>query len=390
MTEDLIKKLTGKNKPDFEFAAQHLVDSADVEMFKALVEKDDFLFDFVKENVAQRIANAVNEGNYENLLKFLEFYSPSYDEVIVSSLAKFADEDLTDEMLELFENGNNAQKTYCAKYFAYIQDPLSIELLKKNSYTEDDFLNSNCASTLGVMNEESSYNEALEKLKTGDEFEQLKAVKFLGAYGNPEAIPYLIEVMKTSTMSENIAGEIPYLADIFSILEQDKEGGLLVINNIVNGLGEIIPLSSVFDYELYEVFERLMHNAEDSGTAIVLLNANEKFDTLTENDEYLFDEDKNTKKEILDIKKLLGNIHKKELLGFVNAELREDSPFVYTALDFAQDMFAVRELLKCSNQTVIVKTAEVLKAHNELDDTSRQVALLKITDDNIKSIIRAL
>lgn len=390
MTEDLIKKLTGKNKPDFEFAAQHLVDSADVEMFKALVEKDDFLFDFVKENVAQRIANAVNEGNYENLLKFLEFYSPSYDEVIISSLAKFADEDLTDEMLELFENGSNAQKTYCAKYFAYIQDPLSIEFLKKNSYTEDDFLNSNCASTLGVMNEESSYNEALEKLKTGDEFEQLKAVKFLGAYGNPEAIPYLIEVMKTSTMSENIAGEIPYLADIFSILEQDKEGGLLVINNIVNGLGEIIPLSSVFDYELYEVFERLMHNAEDSGTAIVLLNANEKFDTLTENDEYLFDEDKNTKKEILDIKKLLGNIHKKELLGFVNAELREDSPFVYTALDFAQDMFAVRELLKCSNQTVIVKTAEVLKAHNELDDTSRQVALLKITDDNIKSIIRAL
>ncbi|MBR5554832.1 hypothetical protein IKU74_02350 [bacterium] len=390
MTEDLIKKLTGKNKPDFEFAAQHLVDSADVEMFKALVEKDDFLFDFVKENVAQRIANAVNEGNYENLLKFLEFYSPSYDEVIISSLAKFADEDLTDEMLELFENGNNAQKTYCAKYFAYIQDPLAIELLKKNSYTEDDFLNSNCASTLGVMNEESSYKEALGKLKTGDEFEQLKAVKFLGAYGNSEAIPYLIEVMKTSTMSENIAGEIPYLADIFSILEQDKEGGLLIINNIVNGLGEIIPLSSVFDYELYEVFERLMHNAEDSCTAIVLLNANEKFDTLTENDEYLFDEDKNTKKEILDIKKLLGNIHKKELLGFVNAELREDSPFVYTALDFAQDMFAVRELLKCSNQTVIVKTAEVLKAHNELDDTSRQVALLKITDDNIKSIIRAL
>ena len=97
-----------------------------------------------------------------------------------------------------------------------------------------------------------------------------------------------------------------------------------------------------------------------------------------------------TKKEILDIKKLLTNIHKKELLSFVNQELREDSPFVYTALEFAQDMFAVRELLKCNNQTIIVKTAEVLKSNNELDDTSRQVALLKITDDNIKSIIRAL
>ncbi len=390
MIEDLIKKLTGKSKPDYEFAAKHLIDCADVEMFKALVEKDDFLFDFVKENVAQRISSAVNEGNFENLLKFLKFYSPSYDEVIISSLVKYANEDLTDMMLDIFENGTFAEKTYCAKFFTYIQDPLAIELLKKNSYTEDDFLNSNCASALGAMKEESSFKEAVENLNSKDEFEQLKAVKFLCAYGNPGVIPLLIEVMKKSTMSENIASEIPYLADIFTILEENKEGGLLIVNNIVNALGEIIQLSSVFDYELYEVFERLMHNADDSETAIVLLNANEKFETLTENDEYLYDEDKNTKKEILDIRKLLSNIHKKELLAYVNNLLREDSPFVYTALDFAQDMFAVRELLKCNNQTIIVKTAEVLKAHNELDDTSRQVALLKITDENIKSIIRAL
>ena len=33
---------------------------------------------------------------------------------------------------------------------------------------------------------------------------------------------------------------------------------------------------------------------------------------------------------------------------------------------------------------------EILKKLNALDDTARTVALLKITDDNIKSIIRAL
>lgn len=390
MTEDLIKKLTGKNKPDYEFAAQHLVDCGDVDMFKELVEKDNFLFDFVKENIAQRISNAVNEENYINLLNFLKTYSPSYDDVIVSSLVKFANEDLTDKMLEIFESGSVDEKAYCAKFFTYIQDPLSIELLKKNSYTEDEFLNSNSASALGVMREESSYNEALERLNSADEFEQLKAAKFLCAYGNREALPKLLEAMKNSTMSEYIASEIPYLTDIFEILEINKEGGLLLINNIVNGLGEIIQLSSVFDYELYEVFERLVHNTDDSKTAVVLLNANEKFETLTENDEYLYDEDKNTKKEIFDIEKLLNSINKKELLTFVNEELKEDSQFVYTALEFAQDMFAVRELLKCNNQTVIVKTAEILKSRNELDDTSRQVALLKITDENIKSIIRAL
>lgn len=390
MVDDLIKQLTGKNKQEYEAAAAHLVNEADEEMFKALVGKDDFLFDFVKQNVAERIANALNENNYKNLLPFLKYYSPSYEDVIISTLVKFADEDLTDRMLDIFENGTNSEKTYCAKFFTYIQDPLSIDLLRENAKTDDEFLNANCAAALGAMKDETSYNNALSDLKSDDEFEQLKAVKFLTAYGNQEALYPIIEAMKTSTMSENIAAEIPYLTDIFTILESDLVNGLLILNNIINGFGEIIPLSSVFDYELYEVFERLMVHADDSKTAIVLLNANEKFDTLTENDEYLYDEDKDTKKEIIDIDKLLSHINKKELLCFVNQELNENSPFVFTALDFAQDMYAVRELLKCNNQTIIVKTAEILKAHNQLDDTSRQVALLKITDENIKSIIRAL
>lgn len=390
MVDDLIKQLTGKNKQEYEAAACHLVNTADVEMFKALVDKDDFLFDFVKQNVSDRIGNALNETNYKNLLSFLKYYSPSYEDVIISTLVKFADEDLTDMMLEIFETGTNDEKTYCAKFFTYIQDPLALELLRKNSETDDEFLNSNCAAALGAMKDEISYNNAMANLKSDDEFEQLKAVKFLTSYGNPEALYPIIGAMKNSTMSENIAAEIPYLTDIFTILEGSLENGLLVLNNIINGLGEIIPLSSVFDYELYELFERLMVHADDSKTAIVLLNANDKFETLTENDEYLYDEDKDTKKEVLDIRKLLSHINKKELLCFVNQELREDSPFVYTALDFAEDMYAVRELLKCNNQTIILKTAEVLKAHNELDDTSRQVALLKITDENIKSIIRAL
>jgi len=133
-----------------------------------------------------------------------------------------------------------------------------------------------------------------------------------------------------------------------------------------------------------------MTRVHDSRVAIVLLNAREKFDTLTENDEYLFDEDKNTKNEVFDIKKLVINTDKKELLSKVNQELKENSLFVYTALDFASDLNAIRELLKCNNQTIILKTAEVLKSLGNLDDTAKTVALLKVTDENIKSIIRAL
>ena len=86
---DLIKKLTGKNPDEYECVAKSLVDNSDVNLFAKLVKQDDFLFDFVKNNVANRIKKAVNQDNYLNLLNFLDNYSPSYDSVIAECLYNF-------------------------------------------------------------------------------------------------------------------------------------------------------------------------------------------------------------------------------------------------------------------------------------------------------------
>lgn len=383
---ELLKKLTGKF--GFEPVAQHLVNDCDTALFKELTESESFLFDFVKQNVADRISTQINENNYRNLIEFLKFYSPSYEDVIVSALVKYADEDLTDLMLEKFENGTDEEKTYCARFFGTIQDPLAYNCLLANIYSDNEFLAQNCALSLALWKDEKSYNDALEKLKSDDDFEKLSAVKFLSAYGKKDALPAIFNAMKNSAMAENIAGEIPYIENLFELLDKYYEDALLTINYIINGLGEILPLSIIFDFELFEVFERLISNCNDSKSAIVLLNANEKFEILTENDEYLFDEDKNTKNEVQDIKKLLKSTD--NLDKFINEELREDSLFVFTALDFAKDLLQIRELLKSNNQTLILKTVEVLKKLGNLDENTKTIALLKVTDTNIKSIIRAL
>ena len=388
--DDFFKKLTGKNQKDYEYAAQYIMDSADEKLFAELVEKDSFLFDFVKQNVANRLLKATNDSNWESVFCFMKYYSPSYEDFIVSVLVQHADEDLTDKILSILENGSIAEKTYSAKFFSYIQDPLAIDLLKANSYSGNESLNANCASTLRLIGDKTSFEEALTKLKDNDDFEKLSAVKFLVSYGDKVALPKIIEAMKTSAMAENIAGEIPYLDSILNIIDDNFENGLIVTNYIINGLGEILSLAQVFDFELYEVLDYLITRATDSRTAAVLLNARDKFDTLTENDEYLFDEDKNTKQEINEIKSLLSHTDKKALLKIVVKELNENSPFVYTALDYTKEIGAIRELLKCNNQTIILRTTEVLKSLGSLDDTAKTVALLKITDDNIKSIIRAL
>ena len=387
---ELLKKLTGKNINEAEDAANHLINDCDVELFKELVSQDNFLFDFIKQNVAQRIYNACNETNYRNLLSFLKYYSPSYDEAIVAVLSKYADEDLTDEMLELFENGDENEKCYCAKFFSYIQDSLALDLLRENSYTDNDSLNANCAATLGILKDNQSYEEALAKLESDDEFEVLYAVKFLVIYGNQDALDRIINAMKKSTMSENIAGYIPYLIDLSELIAKDYLNGLLVFNNIINGLGEILGLYEVLNFEMFNIFEDLLSRPSDSALAVLLLNACEKFNILTENDEYMFDEDKNTQTEIREVKKLLGRVNKNQLKPLLVQELKEDSPFVYAALELTDNVEAVKELLRCNNQTLILKTAETLKKLNAFDDTARTVALLKITDENIKSILRAL
>lgn len=402
MNEDLVKKLTGKNPKDFDFAAFEIVNNSDVKTFSALVEKSDFLFDFIKKNVSKRLLSVCNERNYKNLLAFLNVYSADYEDFIVSTLARYADEDLTDEMLNRLENGTNEEKAYCAKYFSIINDSLAIDLLRKYSYSEFDPLALNCAVALSAMKDEFSYNLALEKLKSQDEFEKLSAVRFLVAYNDIKAVDVIFETMKKSSMPENIASEISYLKSLLGFLESDfKEDAILAVNHIITGLGEIIPLVQVFDFQLFEVLEKLieLQKEEKSGKiAVVLLKSKLKFEQLTENDEYIFDEDKDTKNEIYEIKQLLNsqielfwNIQKKICLE----ELNEWSEFVFPALDLAEELRIseafdkLKELLKSSNQTITLKTVEVIKTLNMLDEIDEDEVLTNISDSNIKAIIRS-
>ena len=387
---DKLKKLTGKNPKDFEPMAYSLINNSDTELFSELVSQEDFLYDFIKQNVAERLSRVCDESNYMNLISFLKYYSPSYEEFIVSTLANFADEDLTDKMLEIFENGTVDEKTYCAKFFAYIQDPLAIELLNKYAYSDNSALSSNCASTLYAMGDKKSYKFALEKLNSDDDFEKLDAVKFLVSYGDKGAADSILNAMKKSAFAENIAGEILYLTDFFTIYNKNKIDGLCTLNLIINGLGEILNLSQVFDFQLYEVFEYLKNTDLTSESAVVLLNAKDKFNTLTENDEYLFDESKDVKQEVLAIKDLLSKITEDKLENLADNELKDDSLFVFTALDISSNADKIRGLLSSSNQTIVLKAIEVLKGLNSITINDKKAALNVIKDENIKGVIMAL
>lgn len=389
MNNDL-KRLTGKNSQEFEAVAFELVNKPDIDLFAELVANDNFLFDFVKRNVANRLSNACNKSNYKNLLQFLKFYTPSYEDFIVSNLIQFGDDNLANKMLDLLKNGTQDEKTYCAKYFELTKNHSAIEYLRNNAYSENIYLSNNCAAALSALNDIKSYNNALSLLKSTDEFERFDAIKFLVAYGNKQATEKIIDGMKKSSMADNIAGELLYLSDLFEIYDKNKIDGLFVFNSIINGLGEILGLSQVFDFHLYDFISMLLNEKMNSALAIVLLSAKDKFFTLTENNEYLFDETKDTKQEIDDIKELLNTADSAALYTLSDNELNTNSPFVFTALEFTENDCAVRKLLTSTNPALVLKALETLKMLECMTNKDKDTALNSVTDTNVRMVIQAL
>lgn len=399
-----LNDITAKDDNKAMIAAKYLVDNSDVELFKLVAEKTDFLFDFVKNNVCKRVENAVTGENYKNILNFFTCYSPVFDDLFASILAKYADETLTDEMLELLESGSQTQKTYAAKYFSYIPDTIAIDALSKYIFSDWESLSYNCAQALGKMREEESYKKALVALGSEDNFEKLKAVKFFVAYAENPPIDKIFEAMRTSSMPENIAGEIAFLVDLPSILHSDnKKNVLITIDNLLSGLGEILPLSQIFQFELYELLSELIginrdENHYHSKIAQILLKALSKIKMICTNDEYIFDEDKNTKQELSEILELLekqSNEFWQNQKDSVLKELTHCNHRVLGALEVIKEyklekaIPAVINLLDNDSEIVVCEAVSTLKELKALSQADKSEILSKLKDENIKAIVNS-
>ena len=390
---DLIKKLTGKNPSEYEPVARSMVDNSDVELFSKLVQQDGFLFDFIKENVAKRIQRACSKENYLNLINFLDVYSSSYDTVIAEVLHNFGRESIFNKMEELFKNGSDSQRAYAMKYFSFADSDVVKKLLPQiRECSKSDFepLAFNSIELLSMLNDEFSKQEAIRQLSSKDEFEQFNAVKFLALFGAKDALPQIIEVMKKSSLSENIASEIPYLISLNELLENDYENGLLVVANIINAIPEIISPSAVCNYDLKTVFDYIVSKPIDSASAVVLRMGKDKFDELISNDEYLFDSDKNTKDVIKAINDMLKPLSTSKLNSFLYDELFEESDFVFFALDYVDELVELETLLESNNQTLILKVLSIIKEKGMLDKKHKETALKNITNEDIKTIVTVM
>ena len=189
--------------------------------------------------------------------------------------------------------------------------------------------------------------------------------------------------------------QIQSIIKVFKIVSQNIEvNDLLLLRNFFSKIAPYIENSELKEklsglYPLNNIDENLIKNNNDSMSSVVLLNACEKFTSLTENDEYLYDESKEVKEDVYAINKLLELVpYNAEELA--DEELKEDSPFVFTSLDFTTNVEKVRTLLKSNNQTLILKSVEILKELQKLTPEDKNIALENTSNSDIKNIILAI
>ncbi len=400
--EVLFKNLTGKNEHlALKAANEVLNDTNNEEFIEYFASKFEILFDFVQNNVKTRFEHVINNENYLNLLKFFKYYSYNLDDFVVSILVKYANEDLTDKILEIFEadNSSDIEKLYCAKYFYYIPDTIAIDALNKNAFCDFEPLMLNCAQSLKEMNDYTGLELACQKLETKDDFEVLKAVKFIVAFGDKKLADKLYEALKQSHMKENIACEIPYLVDISDEIKQGKNEALFCFNCIIDGLGEILPLCEVFNYKIKQIINYLSSKQNiNQNEALVILNTMLKFDLITQNDEYTFDENKNTKNELNEIQKIFENYNEEfkiQLKKILIKDIDLNSVFLTDTLNLISELQildaknSLKKLLETSNDRITCEIINTLKSINGLDNLNQEKILNKIVDNNIKAIVKS-
>lgn len=397
-----IEEITKKDEQKALSAMQKMLNQSDTEGFKLLVDKMQYMFGFIKENVVKRLERAVTKDNYLNLINFFTVYSADLEEVMVKGLAQYADEELTDRIFEILETGTDAQKTYCSKYFCFVKDTISVDELEKNMFSDFENLTINTAEALSGMNCQEAFNKALATLKSDDDFAKIKATRFLVAFGDKNAVNPILEAIQSSKMVENIAGQLPYLENLIELIRNyDEIGVLRCVDGIVTGLAEVLPLSSIIDYDLYGFIKYLLDSNQTPLRALALIKFKMKFELICENEEYTFDEDKATKQELKDILGLLNSKNGDFWTTQTNClsnllTIDEDGNVVLSTLQVVKELnlikytSQIKNLIHSKSEIIIAETISTLKVIGEVESLDKSAILASIKNENLKAIVENL
>ena len=229
-------------------------------------------------------------------------------------------------------------------------------------------------------------------LNTSDDFQKFSAIKLLINYGLKEDVAAIINELKTSPFSSNIAQEIMYKYS-FSQLENllAPEDIIALYDEIISSYPEDITLDTIQDFSVYEFIEKNINN-KNSYIQRILTDTKLLVELVVSDNIYTYDLNKNALSELKNIESLLKN-HKSEGT-LISNELKNEKKRALRALNTLinlnskENFKEIEELYtKSCDSEILCECARVAKC---LDSKlNPAIGLEKITDANAKELFKS-
>lgn len=394
-----LNDLISKDNSAAKEAAIKLLAEKDVESFKILNSKSEFLFDFIKEKILKNLIGAVNSKNCLNLFEFLKVYSPDFKGFILHPLVQFKTPEIEDKMLNFLCSGSDEEKTYATEFFTILADKTKYEKIKANLNADFEPLKIASINYLSNLGFRLEFEESLKILedKSKDNFEKLTQVEFLAYFGDKKAFEPIYNYFINEDNSYTIANFLLDLKPFSTLIEENREDEILnILSSIILNFPDSISFEEINYYINEGLFEFLLES-ENNLSALILFYLKNKTELILEDENYSIDLTKENKKEANIINSKLNNaiqiFDKKETLtlglnsinyfeNILSLEIIKEEN-----IEIIEPIYNLLE--KTTNNEIIMDILYCLQNQNKLNETLINKILLKTENEILKAQIKS-
>ena len=394
-----LNDLISKDNSAVKGAAIKLLAEKDVESFKILNSKSEFLFDFIKEKILKNLIGAVNSKNCLNLFEFLKVYSPDFKGFILHPLVQFKTPEIEDKMLNFLCSGSDEEKTYATEFFTILADKTKYEKIKANLNADFEPLKIASINYLSNLGFRLEFEESLNILedKSKDNFEKLTQVEFLAYFGDKKAFEPIYNYFINEDNSYTIANFLLDLKPFSTLIEENREDEILnILSSIILNFPDSISFEEINYYINEGLFEFLLES-ENNLSALIVFYLKNKIGLILEDENYSIDLTKENKKEANIINSKLNNaiqiFDKKETLtlglnsinyfeNILSLEIIKEEN-----IEIIEPIYNLLE--KTTNNEIIMDILYCLQNQNKLNETLINKILLKTENEILKAQIKS-
>lgn len=394
-----LNNLISKDNSAAKGAAIKLLAEKDLESFKILNSKSEFLFDFIKEKILKNLIGAVNSENCSNLFEFLKVYSPDFKGFILLPLIQFKTPEIEDKMQKFLLEGCDEEKTYATEFFTILGDKTKYEKIKANLNADFEPLKIASINYLSSLGFRLEFEESLKILEDNskDNFEKLTSVEFLASFGDKKAFEPIYNYFINEDNSYTIANFLLDLKPFSTLIEENKECEILnILSSIILNFPDSISFEEINYYINEGLFEFLLES-ENNLSALIVFYLKNKIGLILEDENYSIDLTKENKKEANIINSKLNNViqifDKIETLtlglnsinyfeNILSLEIIKEEN-----IEIVEPIYNLLE--KTTNNEIIMDILYCLQNQNKLDEALINKILLKTENEILKAQIKS-